>query len=90
MKRLLIVGAAALSLALPVVTADAYQFIMSGDPNTDAPASRAESGGVSLATGTLETRSDATALEARYRTFDESDGTNLRSGKWRGLCIIVR
>lgn len=75
MKKIaMMLGAAAL---LPL-HADTYQFIISGDP---VAAATADSHSVASA---------ATSLEARYRTWDESDGIALRSDKYRGLFIIVR
>ena len=74
------VSAAAMCVAAALLPlhADTYQFIISGDP---VAAATADSHSVASA---------ATSLEARYRTWDESDGIALRSDKYRGLLIIVR
>ena len=84
--------AAALSLgeaALSSLHADTYQFIVSGYPAANESYS-ASSAATSLETATRTDRSAASQLEARYRTWDESDGIALRSDKYRGLLIIVK
>ncbi len=89
MKKIaMMLGAAAL---LPL-HADTYQFIISGDPAAAATADShsAASAATSLETATRSGGSAASALEARYRTWDESDGIALRSDKYRGLLIIVK
>lgn len=86
MKKIaMMLGAAAL---LPL-HADTYQFIVSGYPAVNVSYSAASSG-TSLETATRTDRSAASPLEARYRTWDESDGVALRSDKYRGLLIIVK
>ena len=69
--------------------ADTYQFIVSGYPaaNESYPAA---SVGTALATATRSGGSAASQIEARYRTWDESDGIALRSDKYRGITIIFR
>ena len=92
MKTLLIIGAAA-TLFVPLVSlADAYQFIISGDPVAAATEGCrvVASSGTSLETGTLTAPTAADSLEARYRTWFESDGTALRSDKPRGLKICFK
>jgi len=89
MKKIAVMlGAAAL---LPL-HADTYQFIISGDPAAAATADShsVASTATSLETATRSGGSAASALEARYRTWDESDGIALRSDKYRGLLIIVK
>jgi len=83
-----IVAAAAL---LPSF-ADAYQFIISGDPVAASTAdSRAvASTPIALESATATGESAASPLEARYRTWDESDGVALRSDKATGLQIFIR
>ena len=90
-NRLLIIGAAAILLVPLVVLADTYQFIISGDPVAAATVGSCAtaSSGISLATGTLTAPTVATSLEARYRTWDESDGIGLRSDK-AGLAICIK
>ena len=82
--------ALALAAAPPAVTADGYQFIVSGDPEYDPPASFLASDGTSLAGGPLSERSAAGALEARYRTAKASSGTGLRSDAYSGFTVILR
>ncbi len=82
-----------LSVALVVPTAasaDDYQYIISGDPEYDPPASFLASGGTSLTGGPLSNRSASDALDARYRTDMASIGTGLRSDKYSGFSIIIR
>ncbi len=71
----MILGAAAL---LPL-HADTYQFIISGDPVAAATADShsVASAATSLETATRSGGSAASALEARYRMWDESDGIAL-------------
>lgn len=75
--------------ALSPLHADTYQFIVSGYPaaNESYPAASA---GTALATATRSGGSAASQIEARYRTWDESDGIALRSDKYSGITIIFR
>ena len=61
--------------ALSPLHADTYQFIVSGYPAANKSYAAASSG---------------TPIEARYRTWDESDGIALRSDKYRATIIIIR
>ena len=61
--------------ALSPLHADTYQFIVSGYPAANVSYAAASSG---------------TPIEARYRTWDESDGIALRSDKYRATIIIIR
>ena len=92
MKKLLIIGAAATLLVPMVVLADTYQFIISGNPVAAATEdSRAvASSGISLVTGTRTAPTAADSLEARYRTWEWSNGTALRSDKARGMVIYFQ
>ena len=82
--------AAALALAaLSPLHADTYQFIISGYPAVNESYAAASSG-TALATATRSGGSAASPLEARYRTWDESDGIALRSDKYRATMIIFR
>ena len=81
-------GFAALAAALPSV-ADDYKFIISGYPAVNESYS-AESAGTALVTATRCGRSEASALEARYRTRCESEGIGMRTDKRNGLYIIFR
>ena len=78
--------------ALSPLHADTYQFIISGDPVAAATVDSCAvaSSGTSLETATRSGGSAASSLEARYRTWDESDGIALRSDKYRATMIIFR
>ena len=83
-------AAIAATAILPfVANADGYQFIVSGYPAVNVSYSAASSG-TSLVTATRKQPTAAQSLEARYRTWDESDGIALRSDKYHGLLIIVK
>ena len=82
--------ALALAAAPPAASADGYQFIVSGDPEYDPPASFLASSGTSLAGGPLSNRSASDALDARCRTAMASSGTSLRTDKYGGFSIILR
>ncbi len=85
-------AALALAAAPPTVTADNYQYMISGDPVAAATegTSYGVSSGTSLAVGELGDVSEADALEARRRTSDESPGTALNSTKASGFTLIIR
>ena len=83
-------AAIAAGAAIPMsANADGYQFIVSGYPAANVSYSAASSG-TSLVTATRKQPTAAQSLEARYRTWDESDGIALRSDKFRGTILIVR
>ena len=89
MKRVIISAAAAAALLPAALLAD---FISNGDPVAAAVVGScaAASGGTSLETATCRaSNATSVSLEARYRTFDESDGTKLRSDACRGIVLIV-
>ena len=92
MKRALLIGTTIMSLVSLMASADEYQFIISGDPVAAATvdSSTAVSSGTSLVTGTLATPAAAASLEARYRTWDESDGIALRSDEFKAMVIFLR
>ena len=81
-----------LLVASAAADADTYQFIMSGDPVAASAidSSVASSAATSLETATRSDRSAASPIEARYRTWDESDGIALRSDQYRATMIIFR
>ena len=91
MKKLIIIGGAAVLLIPLLALADAYQFIISGDPVAAATedSHAVASAGISLETGMRTAPTAADSLEARYRTWYESDGTALRSDKARGIVIYI-
>ena len=85
--------AAAAAAAVPALAgADGYKFIISGDPVAAAVerSCSAPSSATALVTGTLSTPAEASSLEARYRTWDGSDGIALRSDKHHGFMLIVK
>ncbi len=77
-------GAASLPLH-----ADTYQYIISGTPVADESYAAASSASP-LASATRRDGSAASPMEARYRTWDESDGIPLRSDKFKAMMIIFR
>ena len=91
MKKLLIIGVAAMLLVPLVVLADTYQFIISGDPVAaeTVRSHAAVSSSTSLVTGVRTAPTVSASLEARYRTWDESNGTAIRSDK-AGIIIILQ
>ena len=93
MKKLLIIGAAAMLLMPLVSSADDYQFIISGDPVAAATVGScsATSSGKALVTDALTKASSSRPLEARFRTWLASLGKALRSNEWIiGTKIIFR
>ena len=86
-KQLLV--AAVIVMAISLSRADTYQFIVSGYPAANESYA-VTSSGTSLVTATRRGKSAASSLEARYRTWDESDGIALRSDKYRATMIIFR
>ena len=76
-------------VALAPLHADAYEFIISGYPAANVSYASA-SAGTALATSTRSGGSASSSIEARYRTWDESDGIALRSDKYRATFIIFR
>ena len=91
MKKLMVAVAIGAAALLPL-HADTYQFIISGDPVAAATADShsVASAATSLETATRSGGSAASALEARYRTWDESDGIALRSDEYHGMMIIIK
>ena len=88
-KRILLTCAA--MFAPMMLSADDYQFIISGDPIAAAAASTSvsTSSGSALVTSTRSCPLVAVSLEARYRTKDETAGTELNSHSSRGAIVIV-
>ena len=89
-KRHRLVRLLAIALAIiPCALFGAYQYYVSGYPaaNESCPTASA---GIGLVTSTCARPSSASAIEARYRTWDESDGIALRSDKYRALAIIIK
>ena len=75
--------------ALSPLHADTYQFIVSGYPAANESYAAA-SVGIAFATATRSGGSAASPLDARYRTWDESDGIPFRSDAPVGVWIIFR
>ena len=86
---------AALLLALLLVgtqfaAGETYQYIISGSP-ADNESYSAVSSAISIEVATTRhDESAASPMEARYRTWDESDGIPLRSDKFQAMMIIFR
>ena len=78
-----------LVLTMVCQTVPGYQFILSGYPAANKSYSAASSG-VALVAGTQSGASAASPLEARYRTWDESDGIALSSDKFVTMVIYIR
>ena len=91
MNKLLLMICAAAMLAPLVASADGYQFIISGDPVAAAMvnSSAKVSSSTALVSGTLSKPTAAASLEARYRTWELSNSTALRSDK-TGMTIVVK
>ena len=78
MKKLLIIGVAAMLLVPLVALADAYQFIISGDP-------------VVVASAGMTTGESATgSLDVRHHAVAESRAMALTSVKNNGLIITIK
>ena len=90
-KKAATAALAAAMAAAPLTAARGtdYQYIVSGYPaaNESYPAASA---GTSLVTATRSGVSAESSLEARYRTWDESNGIALRSDMYRAMMIIFR
>jgi len=68
-----------------------YQFLVSGNPEAVATekSNSLPSSGTSFASGTISIPTSAISVEARYRTWLESAGTDVDSTKFCGSVIIV-
>ena len=85
-KRTAAIVLAATSLG--ATAEEPYQFIISGYPAANESYVTA-SPGTSIETATRARPTAAQPLEARYHTWDETNGIALRSDK-RGMIIILR
>ena len=92
MKRLIIMMGAAVMIAPLMLSADDYQFIISGDPVAAAAAnsSKTATPGTSLVTSSRTTPVVPASLEARYRTTAPTAGIKLRSDAAKGMIISVK
>jgi len=90
MNRLLLMISAAMIAPL-MTSADDCQFIISGDPvaASTVDSSAKVSASTALVSGTLSKLTAASSLEARYRTWELSNSTALRSDK-AGMIIVVK
>ena len=90
-KKAATAALAAAMAAAPLTAARGtdYQYIVSGYPAVNESYS-ATSAGTPLVTATRSGVSAESSLEARYRTWDESNGIALRSDKYRAMRIIFR
>ena len=84
-KVLIAVAAMCAVAILSPSRADTYQFFVSGYPAANESYATT-SAGTSLETATRAKPTAPQSLEARYRTWDESDGIALRSDK-RGMIL---
>jgi len=89
-RKLVALLAALLLVGMQFAAGDTYQYIISG-----SPAANESYSAVSAATSfevavTQHDESAATPMEARYRTWDESDGIPFRSDKFKAMMIIFR
>ena len=84
--------ALAIATAPQAISANGYQYIISGDPVAAATENSCvlASSGTALVTGTRAAPTTAAPLEARFRTWDETAGIALRSDKVRAFILIVR
>lgn len=83
-----LVVAVAIATGSAIPTDAAYQFIVSGFPaaNESYPTAFAPT---SLVTATRSGKSVPSALEARCRTWDESNAISLRSDKYEGAFMMI-
>ncbi len=90
--RLASCAAALASAALAAGAADAPSCIKSGDPaaNAIAGSHTVASAGAALVTGSPAAVGSPCALEARYRTRDESAGVALDATKLSAFLMILR
>lgn len=93
-KKFALIGAVAMLLASLASSADDYQYIITPgyDPNAASLAysSSSASLGTAFVTATRAVPSAGQPIEARYRTWDESDGIPFRSDKVWGFNIFIR
>ena len=88
-RRLKRLAAALAVMAGAAIPAGAYyQFIVSDYPAANESYLVA-SPSTSLVTAMRSGHGAASALEARCRTWDESDATGLRSDKYEGVFVII-
>ena len=88
-KASALTGALALAAAQPSAAADGYQFIVSGYPAANERQTD-YSDGIALETATCRSTTDASELEARYRTRDVSSGIALDTTEYKATVIIIR
>ena len=92
-RRFLQTAPVAVSIAVTVFLpsqADTYQFINLATYPAPNVSNATASASTALETSTRGTPASAMALDARYRTIDESIGVALRSDELRGAVLIIR
>ena len=89
MKRTLSMASAV--MLAPLISSAANSCIISGGPVAAATvnSSAKVSSSTALVSGTLSKLTEASSLEARYRTWKLSNGTALRSDK-AGMVLVVQ
>ena len=88
-RKLATLLSALLLVGMQFAAGDTYQYIISGTPVANESYA-ANSPASSLASATRRDGSAASPMEARYRTWDESDGIPFRSDKFKAMMIIFR
>ena len=79
-----------LAFAPLLARGDIYQYIISGTPIANESYSAASAAMSIEVAVTRHDESAASPMEARYRTWDESDGIPFRSDKFKAMMIIFR
>lgn len=90
MRRTLVLGALSLLLGLAFAAESDCPFITDGSIHAITGDSSDASDAVSLASGRSVDFSSTSALEARYRTWGESEGVMILTDKFPALVIILR
>ena len=89
-RTVALVAAAVAMMAFLPSWADTYQFINPATYPAPNVSNATASASTVLETSTRRVPAPAMALEARYRTIDESIGVALRSDELRGAVLIIR
>ncbi len=90
-KKAATAALAAAMAAAPLTAARGtdYQYIVSGYPAANERQTD-YSDGIALETATCRSTTDASELEARYRTRDVSSDIALNTTEYRAMVIIIR
>ncbi len=89
-RSVALVAATVAMMAFLPSWADSYQFINPATYPAPNVSNATASASTALETSTRGTPASAMALDARYRTIDESCSIALRSDKFRGAVLSVR